>query len=224
MTLGAPTATSWPRPWRRMRAPGAALRKVVLSRPITRRARRAAPPLGRVAPAPDGRAQLHHLLHAGARRRLLRRQPRTAGGPPRRAGRVPSPGRHRAPRRHGAGRRRRPARPGPVGQEPRGAPLRGRRDRRHPRPLLRRARRCPTSPPLVAFRSVAHLGTRIEGRLARPVGVLDLARARCTPRRPSAARRGPRRSAFIASGEAGDRGLLGRAGRMGRRRPATASG
>ena len=32
----------------------------------------------------------------------------------------------------------------------------------------------PAEPSVVAFRSVAHLGTRIEGRLARPVGVLEL--------------------------------------------------
>ncbi len=32
----------------------------------------------------------------------------------------------------------------------------------------------PEEPSMVAFRSVAHLGTRIEGRLSRPVGVLEL--------------------------------------------------
>ncbi|MGA2471889.1 MAG: isochorismate synthase [Acidimicrobiales bacterium] len=32
----------------------------------------------------------------------------------------------------------------------------------------------PEEPSMVAFRSVAHLGTRIEGRLSKPVGVLEL--------------------------------------------------
>jgi isochorismate synthase len=32
----------------------------------------------------------------------------------------------------------------------------------------------PDEPSMVAFRSVAHLGTRIEGRLSKPVGVLEL--------------------------------------------------
>ena len=32
----------------------------------------------------------------------------------------------------------------------------------------------PDEPSMVAFRSVAHLGTRMEGRLARPLGVLEL--------------------------------------------------
>ena len=40
----------------------------------------------------------------------------------------------------------------------------------------------PAEPSMVAFRSVAHLGTRMEGRLARPLGVLDLlARLHPTP-------------------------------------------
>ena len=63
----------------------------------------------------------------------------------------------------------------------------------------------PDEPSMVAFRSVAHLGTRIEGRLARPVGVLDLLeRLHPTP----AVGGTPRADAlaFIARGEAGDRG------------------
>ena len=32
----------------------------------------------------------------------------------------------------------------------------------------------PEEPSMVAFRSVAHLGTRIEGHLRQPVGVLEL--------------------------------------------------
>ncbi len=43
-------------------------------------------------------------------------------------------------------RRRRPAGPGRVGQEPRGAPLRGRRDRRRPGARSATSCRCPTSP------------------------------------------------------------------------------
>ena len=81
----------------------------------------------------------------------------------------------------------------------------------------------PEEPSLVAFRSVAHLGTRIEGRLTRPVGVLELARA--TP--PHAGRRGhaARRRAWPSSRRRGGRpGLLGRAGRLGRRRRRRASG
>jgi isochorismate synthase EntC len=58
---------------------------------------------------------------------------------------------------------------------------------------------------MVAFRSVAHLGTRIEGRLARRIGVLELlGRLHPTP-----AVGGTPRSdalAFIARGEAGTRG------------------
>ena len=50
-----------------------------------------------------------------------------------RPGVVPPLGRHRAPGRHRPRRRGRPTRPGPVRQEPCGAPLRGRRDRRDPR-------------------------------------------------------------------------------------------
>jgi len=64
----------------------------------------------------------------------------------------------------------------------------------------------PTEPSVVAFRSVAHLGTRLEGRLgARPVGVLELLR----PLHPTPAVGGtPRPEAlrFIAGHEAGERG------------------
>ena len=75
----------------------------------------------------------------------------------------------------------------------------------------------PTEPSVVAFRSVAHLGTRVEGRLARPVGVLDLLR----PLHPTPAVGGTPRAealAFIEGHEAGDTGPLGRPGRVGRRR------
>ena len=63
----------------------------------------------------------------------------------------------------------------------------------------------PDEPSMVAFRSVAHLGTRIEGRLARPVGVLELLeRLHPTP----AVGGTPRAEAlaFIARGEADARG------------------
>ena len=64
----------------------------------------------------------------------------------------------------------------------------------------------PTEPSVVAFRSVAHLGTRLEGRLgARPVGVLELLR----PLHPTPAVGGtprPEALSFIAGHEAGERG------------------
>ena len=63
----------------------------------------------------------------------------------------------------------------------------------------------PDEPSMVAFRSVAHLGTRIEGRLARPLGVLELLeRLHPTP----AVGGTPRAEAlaFIARGEADARG------------------
>jgi isochorismate synthase len=63
----------------------------------------------------------------------------------------------------------------------------------------------PDEPSLVAFRSVAHLGTRIEGRLHRPVGVLELLeRLHPTP----AVGGTPRADALelIRRCEAGDRG------------------
>ena len=101
-------------------------------------------------------------------------------------------GRDRAPGRHRPLRRRRAARARPLGQEPRRTPLRGRRDRRRPFPVLLGAVR-PDEPSLVAFRSVAHLGTRIEGALADDTGVLALVE-RSIPRPPSAARPGPKRS------------------------------
>jgi menaquinone-specific isochorismate synthase len=62
----------------------------------------------------------------------------------------------------------------------------------------------PEEPSLVAFHSVAHLGTRIEGTLARPVGVLELLeRLHPTP----AVGGTPRADAlaFIAAHEAGGR-------------------
>jgi menaquinone-specific isochorismate synthase len=63
----------------------------------------------------------------------------------------------------------------------------------------------PEEPSMVAFRSVAHLGTRIEGRLARLVGVLELVEHL----HPTPAVGGTPRAealAFIARGEAGARG------------------
>ena len=63
----------------------------------------------------------------------------------------------------------------------------------------------PEEPSLVAFRSVAHLGTRIEGHLASPVGVLELVeRLHPTP----AVGGTPRAAAldFIAGHEATERG------------------
>ena len=80
----------------------------------------------------------------------------------------PSPGRHRAPGRHRPDRRRRPARPRRVDQEPRRAPLRRRGHRR--RADARSARSCRSRPsrPLVAFRSVAHLGHAHRGPAGPP--------------------------------------------------------
>jgi isochorismate synthase len=63
----------------------------------------------------------------------------------------------------------------------------------------------PADPSVVAFRSVAHLGTRIEGRLARPVVVLELLRHL----HPTPAVGGTPRAealAFIAGHETGARG------------------
>jgi menaquinone-specific isochorismate synthase len=63
----------------------------------------------------------------------------------------------------------------------------------------------PTEPSVVAFRSVAHLGTRIEGRLHRPVGVLDLLQQlHPTPAVGGTPR--PEALAFIEGHEAGERG------------------
>ena len=63
----------------------------------------------------------------------------------------------------------------------------------------------PAEPSVVAFRSVAHLGTRIEGRLGRPVGVLELLQQL----HPTPAVGGTPRAealAFIGDHEAGERG------------------
>jgi len=63
----------------------------------------------------------------------------------------------------------------------------------------------PTEPSVVAFRSVAHLGTRIEGRLRRPSGVLEILQQL----HPTPAVGGtplPEALAFIEGHEAGARG------------------
>jgi menaquinone-specific isochorismate synthase len=63
----------------------------------------------------------------------------------------------------------------------------------------------PAEPSVVAFRSVAHLGTRINGQLARPVGVLEL----LEQLHPTPAVGGTPRAealAFITAHEAGERG------------------
>ena len=63
----------------------------------------------------------------------------------------------------------------------------------------------PDEPALVAFRSVAHLGTRIEGALAGGTGVLELlARLHPTPAVGGTPR--PEALAFIETHEAGGRG------------------
>ena len=63
----------------------------------------------------------------------------------------------------------------------------------------------PEEPSLVALRSVAHLGTKIEGRLTRPVGVLELLKQlHPTPAVGGTPR--PGRARFIRRSEAGDRG------------------
>ena len=81
----------------------------------------------------------------------------------------------------------------------------------------------PDEPSMVAFRSVAHLGTRIEGRLARPLGVLELLE-RLHPT-PAVGRHAPGRGPGLHRAWRGRcTRLLGRAGGMGRRRAATASG
>ncbi len=69
-----------------------------------------------------------------------------------------------------------------------------------------RALAVPDEPSLVAYRSVAHLGTRIEGHLRTPApGVLDLlARLHPTPAVGGTPR--PDALAFIATHEAGERG------------------
>lgn len=65
--------------------------------------------------------------------------------------------------------------------------------------------RVPEAPTLVAFRSVAHLGTRIEGTLAGPTTVMDLlARLHPTPAVGGTPR--PEALARIATTEAGGRG------------------
>jgi menaquinone-specific isochorismate synthase len=63
----------------------------------------------------------------------------------------------------------------------------------------------PDEPSLVAFRSVAHLGTRIEGHLATPVGVLDLV-ARLHPTPAVGGTPAGAAQAFIAAHEASPRG------------------
>ena len=77
----------------------------------------------------------------------------------------------------------------------------------------------PAEPSLVAFRSVAHLGTRIEGHLrdnGAPVGVLESGRDRASDPggRGHAQGRGPGHHRHPG---AGSPGLLGRPGRLGRR-------
>ena len=67
-----------------MTRPAASLRKVVLSRPVTIELDGPLAPRRGPAPPSRRRAQLHHLLHARARRHVLRGQPRVAGGAPRR--------------------------------------------------------------------------------------------------------------------------------------------
>ena len=63
----------------------------------------------------------------------------------------------------------------------------------------------PTEPSVVTLRSVAHLGTRIEGRLHRPVGVLELLeQLHPTPAVGGTPR--PEALAFIEGHEAGPRG------------------
>jgi menaquinone-specific isochorismate synthase len=63
----------------------------------------------------------------------------------------------------------------------------------------------PEAPSLVAFRSVAHLGTRIEGRLHDGVGVLELLeQLHPTPAVGGTPR--PEALAFIGQAEAGERG------------------
>ena len=75
----------------------------------------------------------------------------------------------------------------------------------------------PDEPSMVAFRSVAHLGTRIEGHLRTPVGVLELLeRLHPTPAVGRHAR-APRRS-ISSPATRRTAGTLGRAGGLGRRR------
>ena len=179
------------RRWPPCGRPDAALRKVVLARSVTAALERPAPPLGRPAPAAGARAGLHHLLVPRPRRDLLRRLARAADGPSRapdlRATRWPAPSPGARP-------------PGPT-PTPRGAwPARPRTgpstatwstaSRAALRPLCDELT-VPDEPSLVAFRSVAHLGTRIEGQPGRARHHRPRpARAACTRRRPSAARPG----------------------------------
>ena len=172
------------------------------------------------APAAGRRAELHHLLHARPRRLLLRRQPRAPGRPPRPPRHLPPAGRHRAAGRHRPVRRRRPARPGRRRPRDRGrAPLRGRR--RSP-PTWRRSATELSVPdgalagrlPLRGPPRHPHRGRAGRARPRRP-------RAPATASIPTPAVGGTPRAealAFIAAHEAGDAGLLGRPGGLGRRR------
>ena len=154
---------------------------------------RTALPVGRPAPAAGRRAQLHHLLHARARGLLLRRQPRAPGGPARRPGVEPPPG--RAPCRGAT-----PPGPTPTPSaawpgRPRTGPSTATSSTTSPPPWQPFCDELsvPPEPSVVAFRSVAHLGTRIEGRLLGDPARRG-ARAPATgsiPRRPSAARPAP---------------------------------
>ena len=203
---------------RRHGHPGATLRKVVLSRPVDVRST-AAPPVRRLRrlragepnctifsmPVPDG-------SFFGASPELLVAR----HGP---ACRLPPPGRHGAPGRHRPRRRRRPARPGRVGQEPRGAPLRGRRHRRHPR--ARSATSCSVPDEPSAGRLPLGGPPRARGSRAGWPGPCRGARAaRAAPSHAGrrAARRAPRRSPSSREHEAGDRGHWAGPVGLGRRR------
>ncbi len=76
----------------------------------------------------------------------------------------------------------------------------------------------PDEPSLVAFRSVAHLGTRIDGRLVQPHRRARAPGAACTPRRRWVARPVPTRSPSSRNTRPDDAGLLGGPRRVGRRR------
>ncbi len=187
-----------------MRAPGAALRKVVLSRPATVRF--------------DGELPLAAVL-----RRLRAGEPQcTIFSMPVRDGTFFGASPELLVARHGSRVASHPL----AGTVPRGETARADadaqrdlahsgKDREEHRYVVEEvagalAPACdeltvPPEPSLVAFRSVAHLGTRIEGRLASPVSVLELVnRLHPTP----AVGGTPRADAlaFIATHEVGRRG------------------
>ena len=190
--LGRLRAPWWPTPWPPWPRPGPRCARSSCPGPSPSELDGPAPPRGRAAPPARRRAQLHHLLHARARRHLLRRQPRAPGGPPRRrrARAIPWP----APCARGD-----TARADADAQRDLARSAKNREEHRYVveeiaaalAPLLRRAvgarravaRRLPLGgPPRHADR----------GPAGRDRSRSSSSSTACIPRRPSAARRAPR--------------------------------